>query len=389
MADHKNYLNKQWQANLNYLLGSLSEKVRDIHCLSMPAILSIDPSSACQLSCPFCARGSNTTERLPVLLDMVVYNSIMSKFGKYCMEGLLQNIGEPLLNTHIHDIISKLTSMGSLSSLSSNLNVNMNVDYVDKLLLSGLNVLTASIDGNSQETYEKYRVGGSYQLAIDNISILAERNRILNTGCVIYWNFLVFKHNQHEIDDAISRAASIGIPISFKSPSIPNDKLDEWESTVGYGRVNDEVQAKDQSVVDDGTSGYVGEKATCPWPWRGLAIQSTGDVSLCALQFGHHYDIGAYDMSVADLWNGKRNIEARSFNNGYRILDIYIPCMGCAARGMISCHPSRNIPEQDIIDSGIIPDRVLRMYRELSEIIDNGGNYIKLFEELYMHVISI
>ena len=149
------YKKKKWQALLNYIVSELSEVTRDNYCLTMPVILFIDPSSACNLHCPFCPRGSNLTTRPSRLLEMNVVDNIMDKFGIYCMQAHLNEIGEPLLNSNISKVVEKLSNNGVAAMISSNLNVKMDTVFVDNLLLSGLDVINGSIDGASQDTYEK------------------------------------------------------------------------------------------------------------------------------------------------------------------------------------------------------------------------------------------
>jgi len=221
---------------------------------------------------------------------------------------------------------------------------------------------------------------------LDNLALIAERNKILNTGTHVYWQFLVFKHNEHEIETAKTIANNIGILIQFLSPSIPDDHKDEWESSL-YTRTNTEKEP-DIVCTNGDTMEVLGEKSICPWPWRGLTVQSTGDVSLCCLHFSHDYDIGTVDNSVCELWNSEYNLAARAFVNGHRILDTKIPCKHCVMRNSPSCHPPRHIGVSNVINSGIIPERYIRMYDELRGLVMDGGNYYKLFQEISMIINS-
>ena len=75
--------------------------------------------------------------------------------------------------------------------------MNIKLSYEDacKIIDSGLNKFIASIDGVSQQSYEIYRKNGKFSLVLDNIKLLAEAKRKLNSKTPhMHWQFLVFKH---------------------------------------------------------------------------------------------------------------------------------------------------------------------------------------------------
>jgi hypothetical protein len=65
-----------------------------------------------------------------------------------------------------------------------------------------------SIDGATQDSYEKYRRGGNLELIIKNLELILKiKKELKSTTPHIVWRFLVFKHNEHEIELAKHIAA--------------------------------------------------------------------------------------------------------------------------------------------------------------------------------------
>lgn len=71
-------------------------------------------------------------------------------------------------------------------------------------------MLIASIDGASQQTQEHYRVGTDYNKIVNNLKLF------ISLGGIVEWRFIVFKHNEHEVETAKEFARSIGC-VNFRS----------------------------------------------------------------------------------------------------------------------------------------------------------------------------
>ena len=69
-----------------------------------------------------------------------------------------------------------------------------------------------SPDGASRETYEVYRVRGSFDQVLRHIDVINEHKRRLGrTEPILSWQFVVMGHNEHEIDKARRMAAERGM----------------------------------------------------------------------------------------------------------------------------------------------------------------------------------
>src|SRR6185437_13071150 len=98
----------------------------------------------------------------------------------------------------------------------TNLNF-LHPDALDALIRYRFRSLTVSIDGASPETYAQYRRKGDFEHVIANIRRINEEKRRHQTGYpILTWQFIVFGHNEHEIDAARKLAAELGMRFRAK-----------------------------------------------------------------------------------------------------------------------------------------------------------------------------
>ncbi|MCH8124955.1 hypothetical protein IIC38_03200 [candidate division KSB1 bacterium] len=63
------------------------------------------------------------------------------------------------------------------------------------------------MDGTNQETYEKYRVGGNFKLVFETLQRISQaKERLGSKTPHVELQFIVFKHNQGEMDRLIEIA---------------------------------------------------------------------------------------------------------------------------------------------------------------------------------------
>lgn len=186
-----------------------------------PTQIMLDPSNSCQLQCPGCVHSPTSGERLPDpsgdrasfdwpkgLMNSSTFDRIMSDQGPFAFASILYNYGEPLLNKQFPAMVRRAKSHGMYTWTSSNLSFRFDVDAV---VGSGLDLLTMSIDGTSQETLQRYRRRAKYDLCLANLRALVDAKRRAGRGPHLVWQFLTFEHNRHEISAAIDLAQEIGV----------------------------------------------------------------------------------------------------------------------------------------------------------------------------------
>ena len=182
--------------------------------LARPLSLYIDPSNACPLACPGCVHMKEEAGKNFIwpksMMKPDCFAHLIEEFGPYAFRMMFCNFGEPLLNKATPSYIRRARQFAMATAMSTSFSVPK-ID-IDALVESGLQYMILSIDGATQENYEKYRKGGRLDLVLENAEKLVEAKRRLGAYVPFaVWQFLVFEHNQHEIELAKQRAEELGL----------------------------------------------------------------------------------------------------------------------------------------------------------------------------------
>lgn len=324
------YERRLWRKLLNYLLVELQKGLRHTYALGRPYWLSVDPTSFCQLRCPFCPTGAERNVRPKASLPLEHFRHILDELGPYLLHIDFMNWGEPLLNREIYDMVAYAKRFEIDTMLSTNFNA-FNEENAVKMVLSGLDRLVLSIDGTTQETYEKYRVRGSYPVVIENLKTLVRVRRGLGRkNPHIHWQFLVFKHNEHEIEKVRTLALELGADDVGITPAYLPFRpgiAEEWLPTQSEHRLYDPEKFPEsppwqwqeaQPMVDVKVYRDSEERRLCNWPWAGIAVNADGSVSPCCSVEEKAYDFGDYfGQPFSKLWNNPLYRQARRHVRDY------------------------------------------------------------------------
>ncbi len=266
------------------------------------------------------------------------FKRIIDTIGKTCINLELYNWGEPFLN---RDIIRMINYAGQkyniYTRISSNLNLS-NEGFYKELVLSGLNSLTISLDGASQDTYGKYRVNGSFDRVIDNIRLIVNlKKQFGRIEPKLVWQFLVFRHNEHEIEKAKIMAKELSVnEIVFVRPHIPQEHKD-WDSSIaGFSNFSGGDTCEKDNASDRGN------RKRCNWPYSSIAINANLSVSPCCAVAKEDDDFGHFsDGRFSVIWNTEKFKSARKYVSGnMTIKDSGNVCARCEIKGSINFAPN-------------------------------------------------
>ena len=176
----------------------------------------VETTLACDLRCPECAIGGKLIHRKPGIMSLERFRIVANKSRPYCQYLFLHIWGEPMLNPDIIEMIRYASSF-TRTNISTN-GMSLTEELAEALITSGLSALLVSIDGLSQEVYGRYRVGGSVQKALASLELLQRLNQKHGSPVTITPQFVVFKHNQHEMGAFQEHCRSLGLEASFKAP---------------------------------------------------------------------------------------------------------------------------------------------------------------------------
>ncbi len=331
----------------NYLLVEQEKEGRQEYVSGYPYWLTIDPANFCTLKCPFCPTGQGRGSRVKEILSWDNFKKVMDELGRYLVHIDFCNWGEPLLNRDIYKMVKYAKQHGIDTKIDSNFNQFSEKDAED-MILSGLDKLIVSLDGVTPQTYSKYRVGGDFKRAMGNLKLLLKKRKELNKSHpYISWQFLVFRHNEHEIEEVKKIASDLGVDHVGITKAFIGDK--DWIP------LNEEYSRYQKKEIKDGyTSEHFkpSQDKTCNWPWEAIVINPNGSVSVCCSVEDEKDDFGnIFKNSFRDIWNNEKYRIARRYIKEREAIDTVNNniCIGCRHLGLInldilSCHSFFSCP---------------------------------------------
>ena len=163
---------------------------------------------------------------------------------------LFRSQGEPYLNPAFLDMVKYASSKKIYTATSTNAHY-LNDENAKKTVESGLDRLIISIDGTTQDVYKQYRVGGNLEKVIEGAKNIVKWKKELNSKTpFVFFQFLVVKPNEHQIEEIKKLAKEIGVDdVRFKTAQVydyendPNqliptiDKFSRYRKKIGRAHV--------------------------------------------------------------------------------------------------------------------------------------------------------
>lgn len=317
----------------NLVRAEIERKLRRVTVASHPYLLIIDPCNYCNLRCPLCPTGFNDLGRPQAMLSFEHFQHYFDPFVPYLFEVYLHNWGESLLNKEVYRMIEYSQRSNVGTNLSSNF-VEVPSTDIDRILDSGLEYLVISLDGTTQEVYSKYRVRGHLDKVVENLSELLRRRRERRLRYpVVEWQYIVMKHNEHQIPEAQRLAKQLGvdllrfIPVGLPYESTKRKELaEEWFPLTVTGRVD--------TTHEEQQFGQAGKPGPCFYLYRSMVINPDGGVSPCCIVYKQKRDFAALPadqpFDVLDVWNNDKYRSARAlFTKPDGVPQPSTVCHGC------------------------------------------------------------
>lgn len=191
-----------------YYLSKLTKK--NYHN-GLPIAMSIEPTTSCNLRCPECPSGLRAFSRPTGMLQPELNKKIIDELSKSLTYITYYFQGEPYLNTMFLDMVKYASRNRIYTATSTNAHY-LTPENSKQTVESGLSRLIISIDGVKQESYGKYRVGGSLEKVLEGTKniVIAKKLSKSKTPFII-WQFIVFRHNEGEVDEIQRLAKEIGV----------------------------------------------------------------------------------------------------------------------------------------------------------------------------------
>lgn len=239
--------------------------------LRLPRQLHLELTNNCNAKCPMCSRTMNPIDKIDTLSFNVIRNSCENiKFSQinYC-----GNDGDPLLSQDIGAIINHFAPIPQVIHTNGSLRSK---EFWKKLAQTPNLIVVFGIDGATHQSHSKYRIDTNFNKILENAKAFND------AGGTSWWQYIVFEHNQHEIETAKQIAKDYG----FK----------KFEAL--YSRRNDHENIKTIKIVKNNLQFYC--KAS---EREEIYIRSDGEVFPCVYHGarGNYTGLNIHKTSLKDI----------------------------------------------------------------------------------------
>jgi MoaA/NifB/PqqE/SkfB family radical SAM enzyme len=195
-----------------------SPEVRPVDAGPLPSRLYIECTAACNISCTesCCAPETGITRtRQSGMLDFDLFRRVVDEAGPSLVRIDFFNYGEAFLHKRAVEMCEYIkTNFPQIYLYTSTNGLALSEEKARRLVHSGIDEVTFSIDGSSQETYVKYRQRGKFDLAISNLrAMVDEKRRAGRDVPFLNWRYILFTWNDsdQEMEQARRLASDIGV----------------------------------------------------------------------------------------------------------------------------------------------------------------------------------
>jgi radical SAM protein with 4Fe4S-binding SPASM domain len=285
----------------------------------LPISVSFEPTTSCNLRCPECPSGLRAFSRPTGMLKNDFFRETIDEIHEHLTYLIFYFQGEPYLNPDFLDMVKYASSKKIYTATSTNAHY-LNDEAAKKTVESGLDRLIISIDGTTQDVYKQYRVGGNLDKVIEGAKNIIKWRTALNSKTpFVFFQFLVVKPNEHQIEEIKKLAEEIGVDeVRFKTAQVydyendPNQLIPVQEKYSRYKIGKDGKYKPKNKMVN-----------RCWKLWHANVITWDGLVVPCCFDKDAMHQMGdlksgsfktiwkseAYKKFRASLMTGRKNID--------------------------------------------------------------------------------
>lgn len=267
-----------------------------------PTSLEIEPTTSCNLRCPQCPSGLREFTRNTGMLDLPLYKKIIDETHQELVWLILYFQGEPFLNKQFLEFVKYAAQKNIYTATSSNAHYFTD-DMAKATVESGLDRLIISIDGTSQDTYGKYRIGGNVEKVIEGTEkLLFWKKKLKSKTPHIIWQFIVFKHNEHQLPEIKKLAKQVGVD----ELGIKTAQIYDYQTSDNFIPENKDLSRYEK--LADGTYQIKNKLLNQCWRmWRGSVITWDGLVVPCCFDKDATHRFGdVSQQTFNEVWHSNK-----------------------------------------------------------------------------------
>ncbi len=271
--------------------------------IPLPIRARIEVCRFCNLKCPSCPIGRGKIKNAE-MMSLKDFKLIIDKIKFSVNELSLFNYGESLLNPEIINMI-KYAKKSGIKKVNMHTNgLLLEKKLAQKLVKSGIDYINFSVDGASNKTYQKYRIGGDLNVVVKNVSyFLKLRKKLKLKNPIVSMQFIVMKHNQHEVAEFAKTWRNFGADeINFKTFNAYMSGYEDRGHNLKY--LPEKSNFTRYKTFEAKELSELYKTKHCVWVWENLVINSNGDISLCCHDFNAKFSLGNI-LRDDNWWNNE------------------------------------------------------------------------------------
>jgi MoaA/NifB/PqqE/SkfB family radical SAM enzyme len=274
-----------------------------------PVIVKVDISPLCNLQCTICVHARPTESSSAALkaqtfsgnqkMRLDQFKRIVDELSGKSVAISMYYLGDPFVHPDLDSLCRMASDAGLNSHVSTNFSFVLSDQRIADIVTSGLTHLTVCVDGLSQETYGRTRVGGRIDVVLGNLERLMQCRRKLGRRYPrVEVQFIKFQHNVDELQEANRRFRALGV----------DQIVDFWGTLHNFTDFNSDQDAQLTPKKDK-------RLPQCYWPHFALLIKFNGDVIPCCShrlesqysKLGDQRNVGnVFNTSIWDVWNSRQ-----------------------------------------------------------------------------------
>jgi MoaA/NifB/PqqE/SkfB family radical SAM enzyme len=191
---------------------------RSLDVAPLPHRLYVECTAACNISCfeACCAPETGITKtRQAGMLDFDLFCRVLDEVGPTLVRLDFFNYGEAFLHKRAVEMCETVkTRYPHVYLYTSTNGLAFNEESVRRLVRSGIDEVTFSIDGASQETYARYRQRGDFAKVMRHLAAATDEKRRLALDVpIVNWRYILFTWNDsdREMERARTLAAELDV----------------------------------------------------------------------------------------------------------------------------------------------------------------------------------
>ncbi|MBK20422.1 MAG: hypothetical protein CMM52_16450 [Rhodospirillaceae bacterium] len=279
-------------------------------CAEFPTYIMFDLTNRCNATCIHCPHSTwfAGLDAKPHYLDYDMFKRVVDECAGHEIHFVRFTAdGEPLIHPRLVEMIDYCGEKGvGPTGLTTNGSL-LKPEKAQLIAESRLFMIDFSLDGFSEETFSKIRVGLSYEKVMENINYLLDYKAKIGSNLQVMVSFVIQNENLHEVE-------------AFK---------EYWEPKVDkvlIRGINTNVNLVDTKPIEDMGAD---ERWPCPHWWRRMVITSDGLLKPCPIDWNNgtaykHFD----EVSIQDAWHSDffKDHRMQHLNNEFTDCSV---CKGC------------------------------------------------------------